>query len=404
MKKHFGLVGEKVSHSFSPQIHSVYGDYEYKLYTVEPENLGTFLEKREFDGLNVIIPYKQSVIPYCKLSPIAKRLNAVNTITVQPDGTLYGDNTDYKGFLYTFQKANITVIGKKVLVLGNGGSSHTICAACEDVGASEVIVVSRSGSVNYDNLYLQADAEIIINTTPVGMYPDNKKSPINLTDFPKCKAVVDIIYNPQKTTLLLQAEKLGLNYVNGMPMLAAQAKYSSEQFTGGKLDDSLIEKAVKKVSNTMRNIVLIGMPGCGKSSIGKLLADEKAKNFLDTDEMIIEKTGRTPAEIIKSDGEPVFRVIERMIVSEAGKQTSSVIATGGGVVLDERNIDSLRQNGILIFINRDIDMLDMTDRPLSKNLEELYKIRKPLYEKYADIIVDGNSSISDVASDILLQI
>lgn len=399
--KRFGLLGEKTSHSFSPQIHSVYGDYEYKLYNVELENLAEFIKKCEFDGLNVTIPYKQTVIPYCsELSPIAARLNSVNTITVKNDGTLYGDNTDYKGFLYMLKKTDISIKNKKVLVLGSGGASHTVCAVCKDEDAKEVIVVSRKGNANYDNLHLHSDAEIIINTTPVGMYPNNGYSPVNLALFPNCKAVADLIYNPQKTALLLQAEKLRLHYVNGMTMLAAQAKYSSEQFTGNNLDDSLIEKAVETVSNSMRNIVLIGMPGCGKSSVGLRIAKEKEKKFLDTDQMIIEKTGKKPADIIISDSEPMFREIEKMIVLEAGKSTASIIATGGGVVLDQRNIDALRQNGVIVFIERDLDNLATTNRPLSKNIEDLYKFRYPHYKNCADIVIDGNGSVYETVNKI----
>ncbi len=392
----YGLLGGKLAHSFSPLIHSVYGNYEYTLFPVAPEDLSSFFRERCFDGINVTIPYKQTVIPFCdNLSPIAKRLNSVNTITVKND-VLCGDNTDYAGFSYLLKKGGITVQGKKTLILGSGGSSHTVQAVCEDEGAREIVVVSRTGKVNYENLFSHADAEVIINTTPVGMYPDNGKSPVDLGQFPKLEAVADIIYNPQRTALLLQAEKLGVKHINGMPMLAAQAKYSSELFTGTSLDDALIEKAVDVVSKATRNIVFIGMPGSGKSTIGAMIAKKLGRKFFDTDKMVKKISGRTPAEIIKTDGEPTFREIEKQAALEAGKQTSAVIATGGGIVLDDRNIDALRQNGYLIFLDRYIDNLETKNRPLSSGadaLKKLYDKRYPLYKKYADMTVDSNSDL-----------
>lgn len=405
MMKTFGLLGERLGHSFSPQIHSVFGDYEYKLFPVAPEAIDAFFTKREFDGINVTIPYKQTVIPYCQsLSPIAERLHSVNTITTLPDGTLYGDNTDYKGFLYMLRNADISVKGKKVLVLGSGGSSHTVCTTCEDEGASEIIVFKRADIDNYVNLKLDSDIQIIINTTPVGMYPDNGKCPVNLSDFPNCEAVCDLIYNPQKTVLLLQAEKLNINYVNGMTMLVAQARYSSEQITGVPLDDTIIEKAVRTVSSSMQNIVLIGMPGCGKSSVGKILAKKLNKRFFDSDEIITKVFEQSPADIIKNEGEPNFREKESTVIAEAGKATASVISTGGGVVLNEKNMDSLRQNGIIFFIDRSLDKLETSGRPLSNGanaLQSLYEYRLPLYRKYADYIIDGNGSIYETAKNIL---
>lgn len=399
----FGLLGEKLAHSFSPLIHSVYGNYEYTLFPVAPEDLPAFFKERCFDGINVTIPYKQTVIPYCGiLSPIAKRLNSVNTITVK-DGLLCGDNTDYAGFLYLLKTGGITLQGKKVLILGSGGSSHTVQAVCMDEGAREIVIVSRTGKVNYENLYLQSDADVIINTTPVGMYPNNGKSLVDLKLFPSLEAVADIIYNPQRTALLLQAEKLGLKHINGMPMLAAQAKYSSELFTGTVLDDALIEKAVETVNKATRNIIFIGMPGSGKSTIGRMIAKKLGRAFLDTDEMVHKMSGRTPAEIIRTDGEPAFREIERQAVLEAGKQTSAVIATGGGIIIDERNMDALRQNGFLIFLDRSIDKLETRNRPLSVNtdaLKQLYEKRLPLYKKYADMTADSNGGLEETAEKI----
>lgn len=399
----FGLLGEKLGHSFSPLIHSVYGDYEYNLFPVAPTDLPAFFVNRCFDGINVTLPYKQAVIPYCDvLSPVAKRLNSVNTITVK-DGLLYGDNTDFAGFSYLLKKGGIIVKGKKVLILGSGGSSHTVQAVCEDEGAKEIIVVSRTGKVNYENITLHSDADVIFNTTPVGMYPNNGKSPVDLTLFPKLEAVADIIYNPQRTALLLQAEKQGIKTINGISMLAAQAKYAAELFTGTSLEDALIEKAVATVNKQTRNIVFIGMPGSGKSSIGRIIAQKLGKRFIDTDELVREMTGRAPSDIIKTDGEPVFREIERQAAIEAGKQTSAVIATGGGIILDERNIDSLRQNGFLIFLDRSIEKLEIRNRPLSSGmdaLKKLYEIRYSLYKKYADMTVDSNTTLQETAEKI----
>ncbi|HBR30593.1 MAG TPA: shikimate kinase, partial [Clostridiales bacterium] len=291
------------------------------------------------------------------------------------------DNTDYRGFLYMLGRAGISVKGKNTLVLGSGGSSHTVCAALEDEGAKKITVFKRSDIENYANLIIDKEIQIIINCTPVGMYPDNGKSPVNLSDFPKCEAVADLIYNPDKTELLLQAKKLGLNYVNGLTMLVAQAKYSSELFTGTQLDEAMIEKALKSVRNEMRNIVLIGMPGSGKTSVGKRLSELMKRRFFDSDEIITRVYEKNPAEIIEKKGESFFRLIAATVISEAGKATSAVISTGGGAVINEQNIDYLRQNGIIIFLERDLGLLDVTCRPLSsgKNaLQALYNARIPL--------------------------
>ncbi len=403
--KRFGLIGKKLAHSLSPQIHSVYGDYEYKLFPLEPGELDGFFRERAFDGLNVTIPYKQTVIPYLSsLSPVAQRLNSVNTVTVDNNGSLHGDNTDFFGFVYTLERAGIDVSGKKVLVLGSGGSSHTVCAVCEDKGADRITVVSRSGSANYNNLHAYSDSEVIINTTPVGMYPSNGKSPIDLSAFPHCEAVCDLIYNPMKTALLLQAEKLGLLHTNGMSMLAAQAKYSSELFTGASLEHSLIEIAIDRANGIIRSIVLIGMPGCGKSSVGVALANRLGKVFLDTDDIVKINTDKTPAQLIRSEGENIFRDAESEAAIQAGKATGAVIATGGGIVLKESNMDALRQNALVVFIDRDLHRLATSDRPLStgKNtLKKLWEQRLPLYKKYADIVIDGNASITEVAEKTL---
>lgn len=400
--KVYGLLGEKLRHSFSPKIHAVYGDYYYVLFETEPNRISEFFKAKLFDGLNVTVPYKQTVIPFCQgLSPIAKRLGAVNTI-IKKNGGLFGDNTDYIGFLYLLKKSKIDIKGKKVIILGSGASSRTVRAVCEDLNVGNITVISRTGENNYENLNKHYDAQIIINTTPVGMYPKNINSPIKLADFISPEAVIDLIYNPLKTILLMEAEELGIPFVNGLPMLAAQAKTSSEMFTGVLLEDTLIEKATKSVKNKMQNIVLIGMPGCGKTSVGRALAKKVGKKFLDTDEAIYYETKRTPADIIRQDGEEFFRKIESVVAARAGRSTCHVVATGGGMVLNEQNMLSFSQNAVIIHLERSIDKLITEDRPLSENsLDDLFKVRQPLYEKYADYTVDSNESVENTTNKII---
>ncbi len=398
-----GLLGRKLGHSYSPQIHSYLGDYPYVLFEKEPEDVGDFVRNGSYTGINVTIPYKKDVIPYLdELSPTAQKMGAVNTIVRRPDGTLFGHNTDYFGFLYMVRRSGIQVAGKKVLVLGSGGASNTTVKALKDLGA-QVIVISRSGENNYHNLYLHADASVIVNTTPVGMYPKTGAAPLDLRQFPHLAGVLDVVYNPARTQLLLDAEALGLPNANGLWMLVAQAKESAEYFTGTSIADSIIETIYQKLSNQMKNIILIGMPGCGKSTIGGLLAEKLGRTLADADAEITRLAGKPIPEIFAQDGEEAFRSWETKALTELGKQSGLVIATGGGCITKRRNYPLLHQNGIIFWLQRDIRLLPTDGRPLSQanSLEALFARRKPLYQAFADYSVDNNGSPEDTLNAIL---
>ncbi len=401
-----GLLGRKLGHSYSPQIHAYLGEYSYELFEQEPENLDTFLKIGNFSGLNVTIPYKKSVIPFCaKLSPAAQKLGAVNTIVRRADGSLIGHNTDYFGFHSTMKKVGLAVSGKKVLVFGSGGASATAVAVLGELGAS-VVTVSRSGENNYTNLEKHADASMIVNATPVGMYPNTDAAPVSLDSFPKLEGVIDLIYNPSRTALLQQAEKRGLVAENGLWMLVAQAKESAEWFTGKKLSDDLIPHIFKKLNQIMQNIILIGMPGCGKSTIGKQLADMTGKQFIDADIHLAESANMSIPDIFDKYGEDHFRRLETKTLSDLGKRSGLVIATGGGCVTRDENYPLLHQNGRIIWVQRDVDSLPTDGRPLSQpgKLSDMYRIRKPLYEAFSDITVSNHSDPKTTAEDIISRI
>lgn len=401
-----GLLGRKLGHSYSPQIHGLLGDYSYELFEKEPEELASFLRDGDFSGINVTIPYKKDVIPYLdELSPAARKIGSVNTIVRRPDGSLFGHNSDYFGFVSLVNHSGIAVEGKKVLVLGSGGTSNMVVTALTDLGAAPV-VISRSGENNYGNLHLHADASVIINATPVGMYPNIGVSPIGLNRFPKLEGVLDVIYNPAKTKLLLDAESLGIPHENGLWMLVAQAKEASEYFTGKKLPDSCIEKIHGILSRQMKNIVLIGMPGCGKSTIGNLLAEKLGRKFVDADAEIVQMAGKPIPEIFAQDGEEVFRKWETAALEHLGKQSGLVIATGGGCVTRERNYPALHQNGSIFWLERDLSLLPTDGRPLSQanRLEEMYALRRPMYEAFADIRVENAGSPEETVAEILSKL
>jgi len=397
-----GLLGRKLGHSYSPQIHSHLSDYNYALFEKEPGELESFLRDGDFVGLNVTIPYKKDVIPFLdELSPVAQKLGAVNTI-VRRDGKLIGHNTDYFGFRSMVEKSGLSPSGKKCLVLGSGGASNTVVAVLEELGG-QVIVVSRSGENNYHNLSRHADAVIVVNATPVGMYPNTGVSPVDLSLFPKLEGVLDVVYNPARTQLLLDAEDRGIVSMNGLWMLVAQAKESAEWFTGRRIDDDRIDKIHSLLRIQMENIVLIGMPGCGKSTIGKLLAEAMGKTFADADETIVELAGKTIPQIFSEDGESVFRDWETKALAELGKQSGLVIATGGGCVTQERNYPLLHQNGRIFWLQRALDSLPTDGRPLSQanRLSDMYAIRQPMYLRFADYVIDNNGTPEDALNDIL---
>lgn len=402
-----GLIGRKLSHSFSPKIHSLLGDYTYRLIPLEPEEVGEFLKKGEFHGLNVTIPYKKTVMEYCaELTPAARRIGSVNTILRRPDGTLLGDNTDYNGFLYQLNATGAQVAGKKALVLGSGGASLTVRTVLAELGAREIVVISRTGENNYHNLDRHADAQIIVNATPVGMYPKNGESLIDLSQFPHCEAVFDLIYNPAKTQLLLQAQRRGLIWANGLGMLVAQAKVASERFQGKELPDSLVAQIIRRLERETHNILLIGMPGCGKTTIGQALAQKLGRPLADVDEKIVAEAGCSIPEIFAKEGEEGFRVREHRALAEIAKQSGLIISAGGGIVTRPENQDPMEENSVVVWLRRDLHKLPTDGRPVSQSvpLEELYRRRAPLYEAAAQVTVDNNGTVEQTVDEIIKRV
>jgi shikimate dehydrogenase len=403
MKWHFGLLGEKLSHSFSPQIHAELADYEYRLYEKKPEEVEDFLRNGNFDGLNVTIPYKKTVIPFCaELSETARLTGSVNTIIRRSDGSLYGDNTDFFGVSYLMDRANMNPAEGKTLVLGSGGSSVTVQAVLKSRNSPETVVISRTGENNYENLEKHRDAKWIINTTPVGMYPNNGVSPIpDLKIFSECRGIIDLIYNPAHTELLLQAQDAGISAFNGLKMLVAQAKKAAEYFTDTVIADDEIERIVSKITRQSLNIVLIGMPGCGKTSVGIAMAKKMRREFIDTDELITQAAGKPIPEIFAEDGEDKFRTLETSVLQTVCKQSGKVIATGGGVVTRGENRHIICQNGIVVFRERDISLLPVNGRPVSQRdgIETLAAARLPFYRAWSEYTAQGEN-IEQTAADI----
>ena len=400
----FGLIGEKLGHSYSKEIHNLIADYGYELREVKREELGAFMTERAFSGINVTIPYKKSVMDYLDvISDDAKKIGAVNTV-VNRDGKLYGYNTDFYGLKALLIHNGVSVRNKKVLILGSGGTSDTAYNVVTGLNAKEAIKVSRTkkdGFVTYDEAArLHSDADVIINATPVGMYPDDDGVPVNIGLFPSLSAVIDAIYHPLRTNLVSDAEKRGIKACGGLYMLVAQAVYAAALFENKKPDENLIDDVYGKILNDKRNIVLIGMPSSGKTTIGKALAARIGKRFADTDELIVGTTGKSIPEIFEKEGEKVFREIEKKVICDIAVNDGTVIATGGGVILDEKNVLALKRNGVIVYLDRKIDNLIATDsRPLSSNVDDLKKLydkRKPLYEKYAEITIDDNDDVATV--------
>ena len=389
--KIYGLLGRKLGHSFSPQIHKELGDYAYLLFEREPEEVEAFLKSGEFTAINVTIPYKQTVMPCCaELSPAAQAIGSVNTIVRRPDGSLYGHNTDYDGFAYMLRSADIDPKGKKVLVLGNGGAAKTVRAVLRELGAAEVVTISRSGEDNYANLDRHKDAAVIVNTTPVGMYPETEAAAVDLTMFPNCKAAADLIYNPSRTVFLQQAESLGMKTVNGLGMLVEQARCASELFVGKAIDPTETARITAKIAAETLNIALIGMAGCGKTTVGTELARRLGRTFVDMDEEIVKRAGKSIPEIFAEDGEESFRAVETEVLRELAPQSALVIATGGGVVTRERNLPLLRKNSRIVRLLRPVEELESAGRPLSEKYtpSQLAMEREPLYNSWKEIAIN----------------
>ena len=405
----YGCIGEKLGHSFSKEIHNALTDYNYELKEITKENIDAFMHKRDFKAINVTIPYKETVIPFVdSISDEAKKIGAVNTI-VNKDGKLSGFNTDFYGMKSLIERAGIEIKNKTVAILGGGGTSKTACAVAESLGAKAIYKVSRSSKedfITYKELYNISDSiDVIINTTPVGMYPNIYASAVEIENFKNLSGVVDAVYNPLRSKLVLSAQMQNIKAVGGLYMLVAQAAAAVERFIDVEIDTKTIEAVYKKLFNNKENIVLIGMPGSGKTTIGSELSGILNRPFYDSDKQIEETENCAIPEIFKNNGEAYFRECETNAIFTLSKNNSSVISTGGGVVLNKKNIVLLKQNGKIFFLDRPLEMLVATsDRPLSSNREDLekrYKERYELYKNYADVYIDASGNIEEVVNQIL---
>lgn len=408
----FGLLGRTLGHSFSPQIHAQIADYDYRLYEVEPEDIPAFFAESDWQGINVTIPYKETVLPYCdEVSEQARRIGCVNTLVRRADGTLFGTNTDYDGLSFALDNAGIAIRGKKCLVLGNGATSKTVTTVLSDKGAREIVVFGRHDAVPYSDIPLHHDAQVIVNATPVGMYPNNGQRLIDLDEFTRLEACFDVIYNPHRSQFLLDAEKrrtaspdgLGVKICDGLPMLVAQAVVAAKYFIG--LDD--IAGKIAPILANMRaadeNIVLIGMPGVGKTTIGQALAARLGRRFVDVDSEIEAQHGNVP-DYINTHGVAAFRTIESETIAAIGKNHGLVIATGGGSPTIPANKDLLRQNGRIYWLTRPLEDLPTDGRPLSaggiETLRRLFDERKSCYADFADVTI-ANDDVDTTVSQIL---
>ncbi len=399
----YGLLGRKLGHSYSPRIHAALGDYPYALFECEPENLGDFLSKGDFAGLNVTIPYKEAVIPYCSyVDPLAKRIGAVNTLLRREDG-LHGYNTDYVGFQAVLRECGQSVRGRRVLILGTGGAAKTVSVLMQDMDAADVVLVGRSTSPNYQELCAYYGFEIIINATPVGMYPNNSGRILDITPFNALEGVYDLVYNPWRTDILLQAKARGISYCNGLPMLVGQAAEAAYLFTGKRMDIHARERFTREMLAANVNITLVGMPGCGKSTIARRLAELSGREFIDIDERIEQNAGMSIADIFKTQGEAAFRRMEKEMLLDFCMHGGRVIATGGGAVLDVENREAISSNSYVVFIGRALQDLAVEGRPLSiaaDSLLQMFRQRLPYYKQCADNTINNDTDIETVAERI----
>ena len=402
-QKLYGLIGAKLGHSYSKIIHEQVGGYHYEFIPLPTEaEARAFMEKRAFTAINVTIPYKQLVIPYCDVvDPKAKEIGAVNTI-VNRDGKLYGYNTDYTGFSYLARVHGVDFADKTVLILGTGGTHSTVEAVCRDGGAKEILSASRTGkygALTYNEAMRRRDVQIIVNTTPCGMYPNVGQCMLAPTAFPELEAVLDVVYNPFRTELLLRAEDHGVKTAGGFEMLVAQAVYAAQYFTGRfYATDSVIPTASRRLQHQLANISLIGMPGCGKSTIGAALAKRLNKTFVDLDEEIERRTGNNIPDIFAHEGEEAFRRYEAETLADIGKRTGQVIACGGGIIKTPANVHAMRQNGCVLWVQRPLGKLATGGRPLSQGgaaLKQLQAERTPLYRAAAHAVLDNSSTLAN---------
>ncbi len=407
----YGLIGEHLGHSFSKAIHEKIGDYVYEIKEIEPDKVADFITSREFNAINVTIPYKEKVIPYLDyIDPSAQKIGAVNTV-VNRDGKLYGYNTDYSGMRALVNRVGAEIDGKRVLIIGTGGTSKTARAVVSDMGAKEILFVSNVeavGAYTYEEIYKNhTDVDVIFNTSPVGMYPKNEGCPVDLTKFPNVNALIDVVYNPIETRLVQNAKELGILAEGGLYMLGAQAVYAYEHFMSKEVDKSLCDQIYKDVIKEKDNIILIGMPASGKTTIGRILANQTGKKFIDTDEEIVKVAGCDIPTIFKEKGEGYFRDLEEKIIEDVSKLNGNIISTGGGAILREQNVRRLKQNGKTYFLDRSLDLLVPTEnRPLSSDreaIEKRYNERYEIYLKSADCRVNGDKTPNEVAEIILKE-
>ena len=404
----YGLIGEHLGHSFSKEIHEKIADYKYEICEIAPEALGDFLSSPTFEGINITIPYKEKAIPYLYfVSDSAKKIGAVNTVKNE-NGKLYGYNTDYMGMRALILRNEIDLKGKKALILGCGGTAKTGYAVLSDLGAREIVRVGREGDdadVLYKDLLVNhSDAEFILNTTPVGMYPKNEGKIIDVNDFPRLEGLIDAVYNPLRTNLVLDAKKRGIKAEGGLYMLVSQAIYASEIFTGNKASDELCKRIFNQIFKSKENIVLVGMPSCGKTTIGHYLASQTGRELIDTDDEIVKKIGMPISEFFALYGEEKFRDIESEAVKEACAKNGVIIATGGGAILREENVRYMKQNGRVYFLNRALELLmPSCDRPTASDFEALRQRYKERYSKYvacADEVIPANGTVVQIAEII----
>lgn len=398
-----GLLGEKLGHSYSPALHALFGDYDYELFEVSPDRLGDFLRVRDFQGLNVTIPYKTTMLAICDdLTETAATIGSVNTVLKQLDGSLLGDNTDAAGFEAMVWKSRVRILGRKCLVLGSGGASLSVQYILRKLGAGEVVVISRSGEDNYDNLERHKDAAVIVNATPVGMYPNTAAAPVDLRQFPACEGVLDLIYNPFRTALLQQAEALDIPNLGGLYMLVEQARCAAQLFTGEVISAIRTQEVYRTLRGRKENRILVGMPGCGKSTVGRALAAQLDRPFVDTDAELEKVLHMPVGEYITHYGEEAFRKEETALLAQLGKSSGLVIATGGGCVTRPENYPHLHQNGAIFFLERALSKLPKKGRPLSLkgSLEDMYTIRLPMYRRFADITVANDGPAEKVAQKL----
>ena len=401
----FGLLGRTLGHSFSPRIHSALGNTNYELFEREPSQLQEFFADPELQGINITIPYKVNALETCDVvDPRAERIGCVNTM-VRKDGKWYGYNTDYDGFVFTLQHAGIDVAGKECIILGDGASSATVHVALEDLGAKNIVHLSRKTAPFYgDAPNYYETAQIIINCTPIGMYPHNPANLIDITQFSKLEGVVDLIYNPRRTILLLQAEMMEIPHCDGLPFLVAQGVEAANHFQGESFGTKEIEQILRDMRREKENIILIGMPGVGKTTVGKALGEEMGRTCIDVDQELEKEIGDI-STYITEQGEPAFREKEAEMIAKLGTQTGLVISTGGGCVTVPKNFAHLRQNGRIYQLTQPIENLSTTGRVLSsggiERLRELEEIRTPMYESFAQCIIEHNRNAPETVAAIL---